>query len=204
MMPNYGTPAAGRRPRPGVRLWDADGREYLDFVGGIAVSALGHAHPAVVAAVQAQVGRLAHTSNLLIHEPGVRLAERLARAHRRATDASSSPTAAPRPTKCALKIVRKHSDRREIVAAHHSFHGRTLGTLAITGNAAQADAVRAAARPGYVCRLRRRRGPLGGGDRPDRRGLPGAGAGRGRRRPRTAGLPRRPREPPATPSARCS
>src|SRR5262249_62120099 len=61
----------------GVRVWDVDGREYLDFVAGIATSSLGHAHPAVVEAVCTQVARLAHASNLAIHEPGVRLAERL-------------------------------------------------------------------------------------------------------------------------------
>jgi acetylornithine aminotransferase len=113
-----------------------DGREYLDFVGGIAVSALGHAHPAVVAAVQGQVGRLAHTSNLLVHEPGVHLAERLvelAGGHGQVFFANSGAEA----NECALKIVRKLSDRREILAAHNSFHGRTLGTLAITGNAAK-------------------------------------------------------------------
>jgi acetylornithine/N-succinyldiaminopimelate aminotransferase len=136
MMPNYGTPPMAVDYGQGVRLWDADGREYLDFVGGIAVSALGHAHPAVVAAVQAQVGRLAHASNLLIHEPGVRLAERLLEltgGDGRVFFANSGAEA----NECALKIIRKHSDRREIVAAHHSFHGRTLGTLAITGNAAK-------------------------------------------------------------------
>jgi acetylornithine aminotransferase len=134
MMPNYGTPPLAVDHGQGVRLWDVDGREYLDFVGGIAVSALGHAHPAVVAAVQEQVARLAHTSNLLIHEPGVRLAERLLEltgGAGRVFFANSGAEA----NECALKIVRKVSDRREIVAAHGSFHGRTLGALAITGNA---------------------------------------------------------------------
>jgi acetylornithine/N-succinyldiaminopimelate aminotransferase len=136
MMPNYGTPPLAVDHGHGVRLWDVDGGEYLDFVGGIAVSALGHAHPAVVAAVQEQVGRLAHTSNLLVHEPGVRLAERLlelAGGDGRVFFANSGAEA----NECALKIVRKLSDRREILAAHNSFHGRTLGTLAITGNAAK-------------------------------------------------------------------
>ena len=136
MMLNYGTPPLAVDHGQGVRLWDVDGREYLDFVGGIAVSALGHAHPAVVAAVRDQVGRLAHTSNLLIHEPGVRLAERLLEltgGDGRVFFANSGAEA----NEGALKIVRRLSDRREIVAAHHSFHGRTLGTLAITGNAAK-------------------------------------------------------------------
>ena len=136
MMPNYGTPPLAVDHGQGVRLWDVDGHEYLDFVGGIAVSALGHAHPAVVAAVQDQVGRLAHTSNLLIHEPGVRLAERLLELTGRDGRVFFANSGAE-ANEGALKIVRKLSDRREIVAAHNSFHGRTLGTLAITGNAAK-------------------------------------------------------------------
>ena len=62
----------------GTRLWDADGEEYLDFLGGIAVASIGHAHPRWVAAVQAQAGRLAHVGNLFYTEPGMRLARRLA------------------------------------------------------------------------------------------------------------------------------
>src|ERR1700690_2530213 len=77
MMANYGTPPLGLARGAGVRVWDVEGRSYLDFVGGIAVSSLGHAHPAIVAAVTQQVSAIAHTSNLAIHEPGVRLAERL-------------------------------------------------------------------------------------------------------------------------------
>src|SRR5207342_1855935 len=61
----------------GVRVTDVDGNEYLDFIGGIAVSSLGHAHPAVVAAVTKQIATVAHTSNLAMHEPGVALAEKL-------------------------------------------------------------------------------------------------------------------------------
>jgi acetylornithine/N-succinyldiaminopimelate aminotransferase len=74
MMRNYGTPPIALDHGAGVRVWDVDGNEYLDFVGGIAVSSLGHAHPAIVAAVTEQVSRLAHTSNLAMHEPGVQLA----------------------------------------------------------------------------------------------------------------------------------
>ncbi len=70
MMPNYGTPPIALAQGEGVRVWDVDGREYLDFVGGIAVSSLGHAHPAIVHAVTAQVSRLAHTSNLACTNQG--------------------------------------------------------------------------------------------------------------------------------------
>jgi acetylornithine/N-succinyldiaminopimelate aminotransferase len=142
MMPNYGTPPLAIDHGRGVRVWDADGREYLDFVAGIATSSLGHAHPAVVAAVSAQVSRLAHSSNLAIHEPGVRLAERLlelAGAEGRVFFANSGAEA----NECALKLARLHGrahhGRVEIIAAHNSFHGRTLGALSITGNAAKRE-----------------------------------------------------------------
>ncbi len=97
MMPNYGTPPLAIDHGAGVRVWDVDGREYLDFIGGIATSSLGHAHPAIVEAVSAQVARLAHSSNLAIHEPGVRLAETLWSCSA-PTAGCSSPTAAPRPS----------------------------------------------------------------------------------------------------------
>jgi acetylornithine aminotransferase len=139
MMPNYGTPPLTLDHGEGVRVWDAEGNEYLDFVGGIAVSSLGHAHPAVVEAVSRQVARLAHTSNLYIHEPGLRLAERLVSLlglPARAFFANSGAEA----NECALKLARKHGNatgRTEIVATNNSFHGRTLGALSITGNAAK-------------------------------------------------------------------
>jgi acetylornithine/N-succinyldiaminopimelate aminotransferase len=141
MMPNYGTPPIALDHGVGVRVWDTDGREYLDFLAGIAVSALGHAHPAIVAAVSDQVGRLAHTSNLATHEPGVALAERLVALlglPGRVFFANSGAEA----IECAIKLSRKHGrklapggGRLEIVAATNSFHGRTLGALSITGNA---------------------------------------------------------------------
>ena len=142
MMPNYGTPPIAIDRGQGVRVWDIDGREYLDFVAGIATSSLGHAHPAVVAAVSAQVSRLAHSSNLAIHEPGVRLAERLLElvgADGRVFFANSGAEA----NECAVKLARLHGralgGRVEIIAAHNSFHGRTLGALSITGNAAKRE-----------------------------------------------------------------
>src|SRR4051812_3878641 len=76
-MPNYGVPPLALARGEGSKVWDVDGREYLDLIGGIAVSSLGHAHPALVEAVSRQVATLAHTSNLFLHEPGVLLAERL-------------------------------------------------------------------------------------------------------------------------------
>ena len=145
MMPNYGTPPIALDHGSGVRVWDTDGREYLDFIAGIAVSSLGHAHPAIVAAVTDQVQRLAHTSNLAMHEPGIRLAERLVELvgiPAKVFFANSGAEA----NECAIKLSRKHGraidpdgGKLEIVAAHNSFHGRTLGALSITGNAAKRE-----------------------------------------------------------------
>jgi acetylornithine/N-succinyldiaminopimelate aminotransferase len=142
MMPTYGTPPIAIDHGAGIRVWDVDGREYLDLVAGIATSSLGHAHPAVVEAVCTQVVRLAHSSNLAIHEPGVRLAERLLElvgADGRVFFANSGAEA----NECALKLGRlsgrNNGGRVEIVAARGSFHGRTLGALSITGNAAKRE-----------------------------------------------------------------
>jgi acetylornithine aminotransferase len=145
MMANYGTPPIALDHGAGVRVFDVDGAEYLDFIGGIAVSSLGHAHPAVVQAVQNQVGRLAHTSNLAMHEPGIMLAERLVEligVPARVFFANSGTEA----NECALKLARKHGrkadpdgGRLEVVATHDSFHGRTLGALSVTGNASKRE-----------------------------------------------------------------
>ena len=79
LMNNYGTPLLPLARGEGTRVWDADGTSYLDFVGGIATNALGHAHPAVVEAVTRQIGSLGHISNFFMAEPTVALAERLLR-----------------------------------------------------------------------------------------------------------------------------
>ncbi|HEY7009665.1 MAG TPA: acetylornithine transaminase [Jatrophihabitantaceae bacterium] len=138
MMPNYGTPPIAIDHGAGVRVWDEDGREYLDFIGGIAVSSLGHAHPAIFAAVSDQVGRLAHSSNLAMHEPGVRLAERLVTLlglPARVFFANSGAEA----NECALKLARKHRPGGAVVASNGGFHGRTMGALSITGNPAKRE-----------------------------------------------------------------
>ncbi len=136
MMPNYGTPPIAIDHGAGVRVWDDAGDEYLDFIGGIAVSSLGHAHPSVVAAVADQVGRLAHSSNLAMHEPGIALAERLVALlglPARVFFANSGAEA----NECALKLARKHRPGKGIVACHNSFHGRTMGALSLTGTPAK-------------------------------------------------------------------
>ncbi len=136
LMPNYGIPPVALARGQGCRVWDTDGREYLDLIAGIAVSSLGHAHPAIVEAVTRQVGTIAHTSNLFIHEREVELAERLLAllgADGRVFFANSGAEA----NEAALKLVRRRQGtaRPVIVAAEGSFHGRTMGSLAITGKA---------------------------------------------------------------------
>jgi acetylornithine/N-succinyldiaminopimelate aminotransferase len=119
----------------GARLWDAAGKEYLDFLAGISVCSVGHCHPAVVEAVREQAGRLMHTSNLFYTEPMVRLAARLAESSLGGrVFFSNSGTEA---NECAIKIARKHAHRRgvlepEIVSFERDFHGRTYGALSAT------------------------------------------------------------------------
>jgi len=136
MMPNYGTSPLALARGEGCRVWDADGNQYLDLIAGIAVSALGHAHPAVVDAVSTQVKTIAHTSNLFVHEPGVALAERLLgllQADARVFFCNSGAEA----NEAAIKLVRRKQDKNRpvVIAADRSFHGRTMGSLAITGKA---------------------------------------------------------------------
>ncbi|MFJ3233108.1 acetylornithine transaminase [Streptomyces sp. NPDC086787] len=131
LMNNYGTPRLPLVRGAGARVWDADGREYLDFVGGIAVNALGHAHPAVVAAVSGQIASLGHVSNLFVAEPPVALAERLLQLFGRSGKVffCNSGTEA---NEGAFKIGRL-TGRTHMVATHGGFHGRTMGALALTG-----------------------------------------------------------------------
>jgi acetylornithine/N-succinyldiaminopimelate aminotransferase len=119
----------------GALLWDAEGKEYLDFLGGISVCSVGHCNPEVVEAVREQAGRLMHTSNLFYTEPMVRLAERLSESSLGGrVFFSNSGTEA---NECAIKIARKHAHRRgisapEIISFERDFHGRTYGSLSAT------------------------------------------------------------------------
>ncbi|MFJ1734121.1 acetylornithine transaminase [Streptomyces sp. NPDC088254] len=131
LMNNYGTPRIPLVRGEGSRLWDADGKEYLDFVGGIAVNALGHAHPAVVEAVSRQIALLGHVSNLFIAEPPVALAERLLRLFGRDGKVFFCNSGAE-ANEGAFKIGRL-TGRTHMVATDGGFHGRTMGALALTG-----------------------------------------------------------------------
>jgi predicted acetylornithine/succinylornithine family transaminase len=128
----------------GPLLWDADGNEYLDFLTGISVCSLGHCHPAVVAAVQEQAGRLMHVSNLFYTEPMARLAARLSESSLggRVFFANSGTEA----NECAIKVARKHAHGRgisepEIVSFEGDFHGRSYGALAATPGLARNEAL---------------------------------------------------------------
>ncbi|MGH8868996.1 MAG: acetylornithine transaminase [Actinomycetes bacterium] len=131
VLPTYGTPPLALVRGEGCTVWDADGRAYLDFLAGIAVNVLGHAHPRVVDAVTRQVATLAHTSNLYVTPPAVALAERLVSllgGPGRAFFANSGAEA----NEAAFKIARR-TGRPEVVATEGGFHGRTMGALSLTG-----------------------------------------------------------------------
>ena len=114
----------------GTRLWDADGNEYLDFLAGISVVQIGHAHPALVRAVADQAARLMHVSNLYYTEPVMRLAERL-------TEVSLGGKAfftnsGAEAIECALKLARRRRPNGDFVVVEGGFHGRTYGALSAT------------------------------------------------------------------------
>jgi predicted acetylornithine/succinylornithine family transaminase len=128
----------------GSLLWDADGKEYLDFLTGISVCSLGHCHPAVVAAVREQSAALMHVSNLFYTEPMARLAQRLSDSSLggRVFFANSGTEA----NECAIKVARKHAHGRgiaapEIVSFEGDFHGRSYGSLAATPGLARNEAL---------------------------------------------------------------
>ena len=133
MMDNYGTPPVALVSGDGAVVTDADGRSYVDLLGGIAVNVLGHRHPAVIEAVTRQLDTLGHTSNLYATEPGIALAEALVAhlggdTHARVFFGNSGTEA----NEAAFKITRL-TGRTKLVAAEGAFHGRTMGSLALTG-----------------------------------------------------------------------
>ncbi|MDI6103526.1 acetylornithine transaminase [Actinoplanes sp. NEAU-A12] len=140
MMNNYGTPAIGLVKGEGAVLTAEDGKEFVDFLGGIAVNALGHAHPAVVAAVTHQIQQLGHVSNLYISEPPVALADLLLALAGRPGRVLFTNSGAE-ANEAAFKLSRL-TGRTHIVATDGAFHGRTMGALALTGQPAKSDPFR--------------------------------------------------------------
>jgi predicted acetylornithine/succinylornithine family transaminase len=114
----------------GTRLWDSHGTEYLDFLAGISVVQIGHAHPGLVEAISSQAERLMHVGNLYYTSPGIRLAARLAR-HSLGGKVFFTNSGAE-ANECAIKLARKHRRGGEIVVLDGAFHGRTMGALSAT------------------------------------------------------------------------
>jgi acetylornithine/N-succinyldiaminopimelate aminotransferase len=131
----------------GCRLWDDEGNEYLDFLAGISVCNAGHCHPEVVRAVQEQVGRLMHATNLYYTEPAMRLAQRLSRSSLGGRVFFSNSGA--EANEAALKLVRKRRPGGEVVVVTGAFHGRTYGALSATPQEAK-QAPFAPLVPGFV------------------------------------------------------
>ncbi|RCG27655.1 acetylornithine transaminase [Streptomyces diacarni] len=140
LMNNYGTPRIPLTHGEGAQLWDAEGRQYTDFVGGIAVNALGTGHPAVVRAVSDQIATLGHVSNLFIAEPPVALAEKLLEVAGRSGKVYFANSGAE-AVEAVFKIGRR-TGRSHMVAAQGGFHGRTMGALALTGQPGKQDPFR--------------------------------------------------------------
>lgn len=114
----------------GARVWDAEGREYLDFVAGVAVNSVGHCHPAVVEAIREQAGILIHTSNIYYTKNQVLLANELKMLT--GMDKAFFCNSGAESVEAAFKLARRVTGRSELVAAVNSFHGRTLGSLGAT------------------------------------------------------------------------
>ncbi|MGH8776594.1 MAG: acetylornithine transaminase [Jiangellaceae bacterium] len=137
LMATFGRPRRVLVRGDGCYVWDEDGHRYLDLLGGLAVNALGHAHPALTKAVTSQLETLGHVSNFFATEPQIELAERLlalAGAEGRVFFTNSGAEA----VEAAFKITRR-TGRSKIVAAEGGFHGRTMGALALTAKAVMRD-----------------------------------------------------------------
>ncbi len=137
LLPNYQPPPFVLAEGRGCRVRDVEGHEYLDFSGGIAVLSVGHAHPTLAAAIAEQAGRLLHTSNLFYNDKSIELAARLT--ERTVFDRVYLGNSGAEANEALLKLARRwhyehgRPERVELVAAHQSFHGRTMGALSLTG-----------------------------------------------------------------------
>lgn len=132
---NYGTPTIELVEGEGVVVKDSQGNIYLDFLSGIAVNALGHAHPAVIDAVSKQIRKLSHTSNFYANEPAINLAEKLIAISNLDAKVFFCNSGAE-ANEAAIKLSRR-TGKKNLIAANNSFHGRTMGSLSITGQMAK-------------------------------------------------------------------
>jgi len=137
LYPSYRQPPLVISHGKGREVWDKAGRRYLDMMAGIAVSALGHAHPKLISVIAEQAGRLMHMANYFYNEPNIRLADELCR--RTGFDRAFFCNSGTEANEAMLKLVRHHfhrlgqSARQRIIAFEEGFHGRTLGALSMTG-----------------------------------------------------------------------
>ena len=129
---NYGSPSIALVKGKGILVSDADGKQYLDFLGGIATNILGHAHPAIVKAVSKQISVLNHVSNFYVHPNAVELAEKLASMTGDKSAKVFYCQSGAEANEAALKLSRRTGKVR-VVAAQGAFHGRTMGALSLTG-----------------------------------------------------------------------
>ena len=139
LLGNYRQAPFVLRSGRGAEVWDTSGKRYLDFMAGVAVTALGHAHPKLVRALSDQAGRLMHVSNYFFNEQNVLLADELCQ--RTGYDRAFFCNSGAEANEALLKLARRHffnagePARHRLIAFHNAFHGRTLGALALTGNA---------------------------------------------------------------------
>jgi acetylornithine aminotransferase len=132
MQNNYGVPAITLTSGKGMLVTDEHGKKYLDFLGGIATNALGHAHPAIVKAVSKQIATLGHVSNLYSHPAGLQLAQKIIDMTGDSTARVFFCNSGAEANEAALKLSRK-TGRSRIVATIDAFHGRTMGAISMTG-----------------------------------------------------------------------
>lgn len=120
----------------GCSVWDVDGKRYLDFLAGIAVNSLGHAHPVVVTAVSEQAARVAHVSNLFASPQQIELAQRLVRLAGAENGRVFFGNSGAEAIEAGIKLARRHKQHGTILSLENSFHGRTIGSVSLTGKAA--------------------------------------------------------------------
>ena len=143
MVPNYAPSAVIPVRGQGSRVWDQQDKEYIDFAGGIAVNCLGHCHPALVGALQAQSEKIWHLSNVMTNEPALRLAKKLVDST--FADKVYFANSGAESNEAALKLARRWalevhgSDKTQIIAFNQGFHGRTFFTVTVGGQAAYSD-----------------------------------------------------------------
>ena len=143
MVPCYSPMAMIPVKGKGARVWDQDGNEYIDFAGGIAVSCLGHCHPAMVNAITEQANKIWHLSNVMTNEPALRLAKKLTEIS--FADKVFFANSGAEANEAALKLARRVAadkfgdEKSEIIAFNQGFHGRTFFTVTVGGQAAYSD-----------------------------------------------------------------